>query len=78
MNAPSSNYQINIFFRNLYNKIYHLKGKERVDNEIDHFKLLGPWGWGGEKKVQEDNDNYVQMKHETKLVQINRWSRKSG
>ena len=64
MNAPSSNYQINIYiFLNLYNKIYHLKGKERIDNEIDPFKLLGPWGWGGEKKVQEDNDNDVQMKH---------------
>ena len=61
----------------MYNKIYHLKGKERTDNEIDHFKFLGPWEWGGER-IQEDNDNDVQMKHETKLVHVNWWSKKSG
>ena len=63
----------------MYNKIYHVKGKQRIDSEIDHFKLfLGPWEWGGERKIQEDNDNDVQMKHETKLVHVNRWSKKSG
>ena len=33
--------------------------------------LLGPWEWGGERKIQEDSDNDVQMKHETKLVHVN-------
>ena len=33
--------------------------------------LLGPWEWGGERKIQEDNDNDVQMKHETQLVHVN-------
>ena len=35
-------------------------------------------GEEGRKKIQEDNDNDVQMKHETKLVHVNRWSKKSG
>jgi len=37
----------------LYHKIYHLKGEERIDDEIDHFNFSSCWGRKGTEKFKK-------------------------